>query len=230
MAVNINIKKLVGLFICEFLFFALPLFLAAGTLAWPAAWICLILCFGFGLALTVWLFRYNPSLLQERITLTKPDQKAWDKVWMPLMGIVCFVWLVLMPLDAVRFHWSQVPLFFQIMGTILLLYSFYLSYAVMRENSYLSPLARVQRDRGQTVVSTGPYHYVRHPLYVTAILFLLGTALLLGSWYGLLWGLILMGGLFAVRAVMEERMLKEELEGYNAYMAQVKYRFIPYIW
>ncbi len=229
MAVNINIKKLVGLFIGEFLFFALPLFLAAGTLTWPAAWICLILCFGFGLAFTVWLFRYNPSLLQERMTVTKPDQKAWDKVWMPLMGTVSLIWLVLMPLDAVRFHWSQVPLFLQVVGAIIMLCSFYLSYVVCRENSYLSPMARIQRDRGQTVVSTGPYHYVRHPLYAAALIFLLGTTLLLGSWYGLLWELILVG-MFAERAILEERMLKEELEGYDAYMAQVKYRFIPSVW
>jgi protein-S-isoprenylcysteine O-methyltransferase Ste14 len=226
---TINIKALVGLFIYEFLFFTLPLFLAAGTLAWPAAWIFLILCFGFGLTLTLWLFRYNPSLLKERMTITKPDQKGWDKVWMALMGTVFLVWLVLMPLDAVRFHWSQVPLFLQVVGAIILLCSFYLSYAIFRENSYLSPMARIQRDRGQTVVSTGPYHYVRHPLYAAALLFLLGATLLLGSWYGLLWGLTLVG-MFAGRAIMEERMLKEELEGYDAYMAQVKYRFIPYVW
>jgi protein-S-isoprenylcysteine O-methyltransferase Ste14 len=226
---TVNIKKLVGLFVCEFLFFALPLFLAAGTLAWPTAWIFLLLCFGFGLAFTVWLFRYNPSLLNERMTVTNPNQKAWDKVWMPLMGTVFLVWLVLMPLDAVRFHWSQVPLFLQVVGAIILFYSLYLSYAVFRENSYVSPMARIQRDRGQTVVSTGPYHYVRHPLYAAALLFLLGTTLLLGSWYGLLWGLILVG-MFAGRAILEERMLKEELEGYDTYMAQVKYRLIPYIW
>ncbi len=165
---TVDIKALVGLFICEFLFFTLPLFLASGTLAWPAAWIFLILSFGFGLALTLWLFRYNPGLLKERMTITKRDQKAWDKVWMSLMGTVFLVWLVLMPLDAVRFHWSQVPLFLQVAGAIIILYSFYLSYAVFRENSYLSPMARIQRDRGQTVVSTGPYHYVRHPLYAAA--------------------------------------------------------------
>jgi protein-S-isoprenylcysteine O-methyltransferase Ste14 len=226
---TVNIKALVGLFISQFLFFTLPLFLAAGTLAWPAAWIFLILWFGFSLAFTLWLFRYNPSLLKERMTITRPDQKAWDKVWMALISIVSIVWLVLMPLDAVRFHWSQVPLFLRVVGTIILLYSFYLSYVTLRENSYLSPMARIQRDRGQTVVSTGPYHYVRHPLYAAALLFLLGTTLLLGSWYGLLWGLIL-AGMFAGRAILEERMLKEELEGYDTYMAQVKYRLIPYIW
>ncbi len=226
----INIKALVGQFVYSILAYALPLFIAAGTLAWPACWIFLVLTFGFGLALTLWLFRSNPDLLKERMAVTKPDQKAWDKVWMALTSIVFIAWFVLMPLDAVRFHWSQVPLFLQVIGAIILLCSFYLSYITVRENSYLSTMVRIQRDRGHTVVSTGPYHYVRHPLYAALLLFLLGTTLLLGSWYGLLWGLILVGGLFAVRAIMEERMLKEELEGYDAYMAQVKYRFIPYVW
>jgi protein-S-isoprenylcysteine O-methyltransferase Ste14 len=226
----INIKALVGQFVFSFLFFALPLFLAAGTLAWLNGWIFLVLNFGCGLALIIWLFRYNPDLLKERMAVTKPDQKAWDKVWMALTFIVFIAWLVLMPLDAVRFHWSQVPHFLQVVGAVILLCSFYLSYATMRENSYLSAMARIQRDRGHTVVSTGPYHYVRHPLYAALLLFLLGTTLLLGSWFGLLWGLIIVGGMFAVRAILEERMLKEELEGYDAYMAQVKYRFIPYVW
>ncbi|HWS83094.1 MAG TPA: isoprenylcysteine carboxylmethyltransferase family protein [Ktedonobacteraceae bacterium] len=225
----INIKALVGQFVYSILFFALPLFLAAGTLAWPAGWIFLVLTFGFGLALTLWLFRSNPGLLKERMAITKPNQKAWDKVWMALVAVPFIAWLVLMPLDAVRFHWSQVPLFLQVVGTILLFCSFYLSYVTFRENSYLSTMARIQRDRGQTVVSTGPYHYVRHPLYAAFLLFMLGTALLLGSWYGLLWGLIPVG-MLAGRAILEERMLKEELEGYDAYMAQVNYRLIPYIW
>ena len=77
---TVNIKALVGLFIIQFLSFALPLFLAAGTLAWPAGWIFLALSFGFGLTLTLWLFRYNPDLLKERMTIVRSDQKAWDKV------------------------------------------------------------------------------------------------------------------------------------------------------
>jgi protein-S-isoprenylcysteine O-methyltransferase Ste14 len=99
----------------------------------------------------------------------------------------------------------------------------------LSENPYLSPALRIQRERGQTVVSTGPYHYVRHPMYATFIPFFIGTALLLGSWYGILFGLTLVV-LIAIRAVLEERMLLKELKGYNAYMAQVKYRFIPYVW
>jgi len=98
-----------------------------------------------------------------------------------------------------------------------------------RENAYLSPAVQVQSERGHRVVSTGPYQYVRHPMYASAIIFLVGTTLLLGSWYGLVVGLILVVAI-AVRAVQEERTLRAELAGYNVYMAQVKYRLIPYIW
>ena len=134
-----------------------------------------------------------------------------------------------MPLDAVRFHWSLVPLWLQIAGVLLLLCSFYIFYRTFRENSYLSPVVRIQEDRGQTVISTGPYQYVRHPMYFAFLFFIPGTALLLGSWYGLLWGLLLIG-LFAWRAVLEERTLRDELQGYAAYMTQVKYRLVPYVW
>ena len=79
------------------------------------------------------------------------------------------------------------------------------------------------------VVSTGPYHYVRHPMYATAIIWIVGTTLLLGSWYGLFLGLIIVVGV-ALRAVQEERTLRAELPGYDAYMAQVKFRLIPYVW
>ena len=79
------------------------------------------------------------------------------------------------------------------------------------------------------MISTGPYQYVRHPLYAGGLLLFLGTSLLLGSWYGLLLVLVMIPG-GAVRAVLEERVLREELPGYDAYMAQVKYRLIPYVW
>src|SRR5713226_7723441 len=226
---SINRKLLVGEFIFVFLVIALPLFLAAGTLAWPTGWAFLILFFGSLAYLMLWLSRHNPALLKERMALSQPGQKAWDKVFFPLLYVFSISWLILMPLDAVRFHWSLVPLWLQIAGVLLLLCSFYIFYRTFRENSYLSPVVRIQEDRGQTVISTGPYQYVRHPMYSAFLFFIPGTALLLGSWYGLLWGLLLII-LFAWRAVLEERMLHDELQGYAAYMTQVKYRLVPSVW
>lgn len=227
---TVNRRLLTAQIVGMFVVFALALFLAAGTAAWPAGWAFLALFFGFTVALSLWLLKHNPGLLTERMTgIGKPDQKAWDKVFFAVANVAFLAWLVVMPLDAVRFHWSQVPAWLQVVGALLLLCSFYLFFLVFRENSYLSPAVRVQADRGQTVVSTGPYHYVRHPMYATAIIFLVGTTLLLGSWYGLFLVLILVVAI-AFRAVQEERTLQAELADYDEYMAQVRYRLIPYVW
>ncbi len=226
---QVNVKLLMGQSAVFFMLFALALFLPAGTIAWLAGWIFLGLFFGFYLAVTVWLFQHNPGLVQERMRLGTSDQQGWDQVLFPLIFVLFFVWLILIALDAVRFQWSQVPVWLQIVGTILLMCSFYLLFLTFRENSYLSPVVRIQEERGQTVVSTGPYRYVRHPMYAAIVIFIAGTALLLGSWYGLVLGLILVVMLVR-RAVLEERMLRAELPAYAAYMAQVKYRLIPYVW
>ena len=213
-----------------FVAFGLALFLAAGTVVWPAGWVFLVLVFGFTVALSRWLFRHNSGLLTERMTgIGKPDQPAWDRVFFVVMEVFFLAWLVLMPLDAVRFRWSQMPGWLQAVGAVLLLGSFYLFFLTFRENPYLSPAIRVQTERGQTVTSTGPYRYVRHPMYGTVIIFIVGTTLLLGSWYGLLLGLFLIV-VIAFRALQEERVLRIELPGYDAYMARVKYRLIPHVW
>ena len=213
-----------------FVAFGLALFLAAGTVVWPAGWVFLVLVFGFTVALSRWLFRHNPGLLTERMTgIGKPDQPAWDRVFFVVMEVFFLAWLVLMPLDAVRFRWSQMPGWLQAVGAVLLLGSFYLFFLTFRENPYLSPAIRVQTERGQTLTSTGPYRYVRHPMYGTTIVFIVGTTFLLGSWYGLLLSPILVF-MIAFRAVQEERVLRVELPGYDTYMARVKYRLIPYVW
>jgi len=157
------------------------------------------------------------------------DQQDWDKVLFPLLIVFFFLWLIFMSLDAARFHWSPVPVWLQFVGAIVLLCSFYLLFLTFRENSYLSTVVRIQADRGHTVVSTGPYHIVRHPMYTSILIFAAGTSLLLGSWYGVLSALILLI-LLARRAMLEERALSAELPDYTAYMAQVKYRLIPRIW
>ena len=225
-----NQKLLIAQVTGMFVVFALVLFLSAGTAAWLAGWAFLVLFFSFVIVLSFWLLRHNPGLLTERMTgVGKPDQKGWDKVFFALANLLFIAWLIVMPLDAVRFHWSQLPTWLQVAGVVLLLTSFYLLFLTFRENSYLSPAVRVQTDRGQAVVSTGPYHYVRHPMYASAILLLVGTTLLLGSFYGLLLLLVLATAI-AFRAVQEERVLRAELSGYSAYLTQVKYRLIPYIW
>lgn len=218
--------KVIVLVSIEFLVIAMGIFIPA-RIAWTAGWVFLGLVFVTGLPLTWWLLKYERGLVEERMRF-RPEL-SWDKAFIAATLFFTLFWLILMPLDAVRFHWSRMPVALKTVGALALLLSLYISFLTMRENPYASGIVRVQKDRGQTVISTGPYRYVRHPMYAAACLFFPGTALLLGSWYGVLCTPVFVG-LFAFRAVREERLLREELEGYGAYMARVKYRFIPRVW
>jgi protein-S-isoprenylcysteine O-methyltransferase Ste14 len=229
-SVNINIRMLAAEILGLFIALAICLFIPAGTFKWIAGWSFLLLFIGFVAVISFWLIKHDPGLLQERMTgLRRPDQKKWDRILMSLVLIFFILWLVIMPIDAVRIQWSQMPVWIQVAGAIILIFSLYIFYLVTRENPYLSPAIRVQEERGQKVVTTGPYHYIRHPYYAATILFFLGTTMMLGSWYGLIPGLALTV-LVVIRSFMEERTLQKELEGYDEYMKQVKHRFIPYIW
>ena len=210
--------------------FAVTLFLSAGTFAWPAAWAFLALFFSFTSALSVWLFRFSPELLAERLSgLGKAGQKTWDKLLLAVTATAFFAWLSMMGVDVMRRGWSHVPLWLQIAGGWLLLASFPISFATFRENRFLSPAVRIQSERAHRLIDTGPYRHVRHPMYGGFVLFAVGTALMLGSWYGLIGALCLIG-LVARRAVLEERTLREELAGYADYMQRVRYRFVPHVW
>ena len=228
--VNRLLIDLTGRLVILFLLLASTLFVLAGTLSWFGGWLFLILYFGFMIPLSLWLLRHDPGLLKERLQgLSRSDQKSWDKVLLAFAGILFLAWLAVMPVDVVRFHWSHMPMWERALGLAVLLCSFYFFYLVFRENSYLSPVVRLQHDRGQKVISSGPYHYVRHPMYSGVALFLIGTSVMLGSWFGLLVAMVLIG-LIARRAVLEERVLRDELNGYAAYMTEVKYRLVPRIW
>ena len=229
-ASQVNLRLLAAQTLVVTAFLGLALFLPAGSLAWPAAWIFLCLQLGFTAGLSLWLIRHDPELLHERmIGIGREDQKGWDKVLLASVGVAYFGWLVLMGFDAGRYQWSRLPLLLQLLGAAGLLVSYYIFYLTFRENPYLSPAVRIQSERAQRVVSTGPYRYVRHPMYAGFLVYTISTALLLGSGYGLIGGLVLIA-LVAWRAVREERVLRAELPGYAEYMSEVRYRLVPYVW
>src|SRR5215207_9420471 len=214
----------------EFAVFAALVFGSAGTVLWPAGWVFLAIFFGVGLAIVLWLTREDPELLVER--LSSPIQRGqplWDKVFLATIMPLFVVWLILMPLGAVRFGWSEVPDWLQILGALGLVLSFYIVFLTFRENAYLAPVVKLQEERGQSVVSTGPYRYVRHPMYSSMFMFFPATALLLGSWWGLLLCAVLLG-LLVWRIPLEERMLENGLAGYDEYEQNVRYRLVPHIW
>lgn len=206
------------------------LFVPAGTAAWPAAWIYLLGIAAWSSAMGAWLVRHDPGLLEERMRpLHQPGQALWDKFLIHGAALLWASWVAIMPLDVVRYGWSRMPGWLQGLGALCLLLMAYLVFLTFRENSFAAPVVKIQRERGHAVVTTGPYRYVRHPMYAGAIFFFLGTPLLLGSWCGLALA-PLMIGILAVRAVMEERMLIAQLDGYADYAARVRYRLIPLIW
>ena len=212
-----------------FALIAAALFISAGTIRWAEGWVFFGLFFVFFVGVSLWLSRVDPSLAQERMRLGGSNQQGWDRILFPVMFISPLAWLVLSSLDAVRYHWSHVPLWVEGIGGLLLLTSFSLFFLTFRENSFLSPLARVQKERGQKVISTGPYSLIRHPMYLAFLPFMVGTPLMLGSWFGAAFGALFMI-LPARRAVLEERMLVESLDGYADYMKKVRFRLIPHVW
>ena len=218
-------QSLVGLAIMLML-----LFVPAGTLAWPAGWTFLL---EFSLAsalITRWLLRHNPALLEERMKpLIQREQKPWDKILMAAFLFLWCAWFVVMALDAVRFGWSVVPLWLRVLGVIAIAFAMYIMFLVMRTNSFAAPVVKIQAERGHRVISDGPYAIVRHPMYGGALLLMLGTPLLLGSWWGLAMVPIIVL-LLATRAVMEERTLMAELPSYADYAARVRHRMIPGVW
>ena len=211
-------------------FLAVLLFVPAGTLAWPEAWAFLILMAGGGTAMGLWLARHDPALLAERLSPPiQRGQKAWDKVLLGGVVVLSCVWLAFMPLDAARWRWSHVPVAAQIVGALCVIGCFWIWHLTFRANTFAAPVVKIQKERAQTVVTTGPYARVRHPMYAGAILYFLGIPLLLGSWYGLAFAPAFVVA-FAIRAIMEERTLAAELTGYRDYAARVPYRLIPHVW
>ena len=224
------VSKMIGRTVVWIAAMAAILFVSAGTARWPAAWVFLAEIGGLGVAVGLWLARRDPALLAERLsTGFQAAQKTWDKVFMATVFVLWTGWLVLMALDAVRFGWSQMPVWAQALGAVLIALCMYVACLTFRENSYAAPVVKIARERGHRVVSSGPYAYVRHPMYAGALLFFIGTPLLLGSWYGLAVAPVLVVVL-AARAVMEERMLAEELPGYRDYATRVRYRLVPGLW
>ena len=224
MLLNIAAQSLIG-----FGLMALSLFLPAGTWGWAQGWVFLGLTAAGSLAITLWLRRTDPGLLAERMKSPfTADQKPRDRVVVVALFVCFAAWFVAMGIDARR-GWSRTPLWAQAFGAALIVVVFWGYLLVLRANSFAAVTVRVQKERGQTVASTGPYAVVRHPMYACAPIFFIGTPLLLGSLWGLL-GLVVFVPLLAARALGEEAVLLEGLPGYRDYAAKVRFRLLPGVW
>ena len=209
--------------------FAVLLFVPAGTLHWPGAWVFLAFMVVTGLACGGWLAKNNPGLLAERMkSPIQADQPADDKKLLTVFFAVNLIWMIAMGFDE-RFHPGRMPLALQVLGLALLIASSAFIMWVFIVNTFAAAIVKVQSERGHHVISSGPYAYVRHPMYTGGVLFMIGASLLIGSWWGVAISPIF-AILFAVRTRIEERTLTTGLPGYADYAARVRYRLVPGVW
>jgi len=203
------------------------LFVPAGTARYWQAWVYLSIFLGASVVTTRYLMRADPALLERRMRGGPTAEKqATQKLIMVFMSLG-FIALLVVPSVDRRFGWSTVPAFAVLAGDTLVAVGFYFIFLVYRENTFTSATIEVVPD--QTVVSSGPYSIVRHPMYASALLYLAGTPLALGSYWGLV-PLTLMAPFLVWRLFDEERLLREKLPGYTDYQKKVRHRLVPRIW
>jgi protein-S-isoprenylcysteine O-methyltransferase Ste14 len=207
------------------------LFVSAGTLKWPMAWayVALTLTAVFGSRLLV--LRRSPDLLAERGSyLEQQGAKSWDRALVPVVGLYGpVVGLIVSGLDR-RFGWSPpLPPALKVAAFVVLALGSALGAWAMAENKFFSAVVRIQKDRGHTVIDTGPYRFVRHPGYVGGVLGYLAGPLALGSLWALVPGL-LTTCVVVIRTALEDRTLLDELDGYKEYAQRMRYRLFPGIW
>lgn len=207
---------------------AVLLFVPAGRWDWPEAW-ALILSFGvFLLMYALWGLYRDPAQLQERSQVA-PNVKRWDRVILSVYSALLPTVFIVAGFDAGRFGWSDVPVGVEALAWVGLVLAAALILWTMTVNTYLSRQARIQDDRGQEVVTRGPYRTIRHPMYLGILVLFLCLGPALGSWYALIPGLAI-DVLFVVRTAKEDAMLREELAGYQEYAERVRYRLVPGVW
>ena len=211
-------------FLAGLLMVGLLLFLPAGGTDYRHGWLFIVLLFVPMLALGVVLFFKSPDLLAKR--LESKEKQTTQKGVVGAAALLFIGGFVLAGLDF-RFGWSQVPPWVVGVASLVLLASYALYAEVMRENAYLSRIVEVQEN--QTVVDTGLYGVVRHPMYAVTVWLFLSIPLVLGSWWSLLCFLPYLP-VIVIRLLNEEKVLEAELDGYTAYKQKVRYRLIPYVW
>lgn len=209
---------------------AASLFVPAGTLAWPGAWLFLALFIGGMFATMAWLKRHDPALYAERTRpFRQPGQPFWDTAIGLVIGIVWYGWLVAMALETRATGGPRTPVAVLAGGAAAMLAGYWLCVASFKANTFAAITVRLQAERGQSVIDTGPYAIVRHPIYAASLLMHAGTAALLGVRWSLA-GLPVLVVILAVRAVLEEKTVLRRLDGYDAYAARVRYRLVPGVW
>jgi protein-S-isoprenylcysteine O-methyltransferase Ste14 len=223
---DLNKRAFSGLL--RFLFaLALCLFLPAWTFHYWQAWLFLAVFSASVLAITLYLMKKDPELLRRRLEAGPAAEKEYSQKLIQLFAALAFLAVIILPVIDHRFLWSDPPIFAVIVGDGMVALGLLFIFFVFKENTYTSGVIEV--DAEQKVVETGPYSLVRHPMYLGAIIMLIGIPLALGSWFGLL-AVILITFVIVLRLLDEERFLAKNLPGYLDYQRAVRYRLVPFVW
>jgi protein-S-isoprenylcysteine O-methyltransferase Ste14 len=220
-------KKAIGGLVRLLIILAGLTFLPAGTLVYWQAWIFIAVFFASAVAVTVYVMKNDPKLLERRIRAGPGAEKEKRQKIIQFFATIAFVASVVFPAIDHRFAWSAVPAYLAVTGDVLIALGFLIVFFVFKENTFAS--ATIEVDAGQKVVSTGPYAIVRHPMYIGGLIVCLGVPLALGSWWGLL-TLFPFTMLIVWRLLDEEKFLAKSLPGYSEYRTKVRYRLVPLIW
>jgi protein-S-isoprenylcysteine O-methyltransferase Ste14 len=205
-------------------------YVSAGRTDIPRSWLLFGVSFVYFVGSALALARYNPGLLAQRLTLRREGSKGWDEI---LIRACNLTGLLLVPavagLDVGRYRWSSLGMQYAVLGLNMMVVSSILINWAMIVNPYFEPTVRIQEDRGHRVVSTGPYGIVRHPGYLSGILWMSAVPLIVGSLYAFL-PVALYSALMILRTHLEDRTLHEELAGYPKYAEMVRHRLLPGVW
>ena len=203
------------------------LFGAAGTTRYWQAWVYVSIFGGASVLTTLYLMKNDPALLARRMRGGPMFEKEHTQRIIMVFTSLGFIALLVVPGLDHRFGWSAAPMWAAVLGDVLVASGFVVIFLVYRENPFTA--ATVEVAAGQTVITTGPYAVVRHPMYAGGSLYMLGTPLALGSYWGFL-ALAAMIPFLLWRLLDEERMLTRDLPGYAAYCGRVRYRLVPLVW
>jgi protein-S-isoprenylcysteine O-methyltransferase Ste14 len=219
MPVSAYVQSAIFLFLA-----ALALFASAGTLAILGFWVYLAI---FAAIIVASLLALDPDLFRERM---RPGGQP-PPLGLRLFTLVMFLHWIVAGLDRGRLHWSDtVPPWLQAVSLVALAAGYLLCFWAMAVNRFFSSVVRIQTDRGQHVVASGPYAYIRHPGYLAGIVIILASGLALGSWLAALLVIVTSLPFLLYRAVTEDRVLQAELAGYPDYARRVRWRLMPGIW
>ena len=211
-------------------FMGVIIFGAAGTLSYTGGWLYLGEMVAASIIFALNMTRVDPGLMRERLKPpVQKDQPLADKLILVPILLLIFAGMGFMAADCRALARSSMPPSVQWAGCGLLLAALLFMYWTMRTNSFAAPVVKIQKDRSQAVITTGPYAIVRHPLYFGALFYMAATSLVLGSWWGLLTVPVL-ALLFGIRIGVEEKTLRAGLGGYDDYARRVRWRLIPHIW